>query len=230
MPASFCGIVGLKPTWGLVPYTGIIGLDASIDHAGPMASNVSDCALLLQVIAGSDGLDDRQQHGIDNGQIRYSEELIQFFREPDSGVLLRGVRIGILNEGFGHPHGDPNIDRTVLAAADKFKALGAHVQRCSLPGHSQGQMIWGVATFAGSYRSSALGQSYGRKQVYMTDRIERCNVGKEEFKCAGVGARNMMLSGMYLEKYYGPSVYARCKNLLRKLSVGGEVFIGDQQN
>lgn len=228
MPASFCGIVGLKPTWGLVPYTGVIGLDASIDHAGPMTSNVSDCALLLQVIAGCDGLDDRQHHGIAKGQIRYSEELTQFLRGPDPSLLLRGVRIGILSESFGHPFSDPNVEKIVIAAADKFNALGAEVKFCSLPGHSQGQMIWGVATFAGSYRSSALGQSHGRKQVYMTDRIERCNVGKEEFKCAGVGARNMMLSGMYLDKYYGPSLYARCKNLLRKLSVGSQVLLREE--
>ena len=54
IPASTCGIVGLKPTWGLVPYTGIISLEATIDHAGPMARSVPDVAKLLQAIAGSD--------------------------------------------------------------------------------------------------------------------------------------------------------------------------------
>ena len=55
MPASFSGIVGMKPTWGLVPYTGILGMNPSIDHTGPMTANVADNALLLEVLAGKDG-------------------------------------------------------------------------------------------------------------------------------------------------------------------------------
>src|SRR5262245_4964369 len=61
IPASFCGIVGLKPTFGLVPYSGIGPLETTIDCAGPMTANVADNALLLEVIAGPDGLDSRQQ-------------------------------------------------------------------------------------------------------------------------------------------------------------------------
>lgn len=61
IPASNCGIVGLKPTYGLVPYTGIISIIRSIDHVGPMTRNVTDCARLLTAIAGfDDGKDDRQ--------------------------------------------------------------------------------------------------------------------------------------------------------------------------
>src|SRR5947207_9660030 len=61
IPASHCGIVGLKPTYGLVPYTGIGSLETTIDAAGPMTLNVRDNALLLEVIAGPDGLDSRQR-------------------------------------------------------------------------------------------------------------------------------------------------------------------------
>lgn len=57
-PSTNCGVVGMKPTWGLVPYTGCLSLEATLDHAGPMARNVQDCATLLEVIAGSDGIDD----------------------------------------------------------------------------------------------------------------------------------------------------------------------------
>ena len=56
MPASFCGIVGMKPTHGLVPYTGILPIDPPVDHAGPITANVADNALLLEVIAGADGI------------------------------------------------------------------------------------------------------------------------------------------------------------------------------
>lgn len=219
MPASFCGIVGLKPTWGLVPYTGIIGLDSSIDHVGPMAANVHDCALLLEVIAGADGLDDRQTNTNTHGRIKYSSELSQFPSSREIHRLLQGIRIGVLKEGFNLCCSDPLVDVTVLNAVERFRVLGAVVEHCSIPFHSHGQMIWGVATFAGSYRQSALGHAQGRKQVYMTDRIESSHVGQEEFDHANVGARNMMLSGMFMDKYYGPAVYARCKNLLRRLSV-----------
>ena len=60
MPASFCGCYGMKPTHGLVPYTGIMPIEATIDHIGPMTATVADNALLLEVIAGPDGLDPRQ--------------------------------------------------------------------------------------------------------------------------------------------------------------------------
>jgi amidase len=60
IPASWCGIVGLKPTHGLVPYTGIFPIEGTLDHTGPMARTVADAALLLEAIAGEDGLDPRQ--------------------------------------------------------------------------------------------------------------------------------------------------------------------------
>ena len=60
MPASYCGIYGMKPTHGLVPYTGIMPIELTIDHTGPMTATVDDNALLLEVLAGPDGLDPRQ--------------------------------------------------------------------------------------------------------------------------------------------------------------------------
>ena len=61
IPASWCGIYGLKPTYGLVPYTGIFPIELTLDHTGPMARSVADVALLLEAIAGPDGLDPRQR-------------------------------------------------------------------------------------------------------------------------------------------------------------------------
>ena len=62
IPASFCGVYGLKPTHGLVPYTGILPIEICLDHTGPMTGNVRDNALLLEVLAGPDGYDSRQQN------------------------------------------------------------------------------------------------------------------------------------------------------------------------
>ena len=60
IPAAYCGVYGMKPTHGLVPYTGIMPIEITLDHTGPMTRNVGDNALLLEVLAGEDGLDPRQ--------------------------------------------------------------------------------------------------------------------------------------------------------------------------
>ncbi len=60
IPAAYCGIYGMKGTFGLVPYTGLMPIEATIDHTGPMTANVADNALMLEVLAGADGLDPRQ--------------------------------------------------------------------------------------------------------------------------------------------------------------------------
>src|SRR5438067_1619895 len=98
IPAAHCGIVGMKPTFGLVPYTGIGPLEITLDTAGPMTANVADNALLLEVLAGPDGLDARQ-HGAQVG--RYTEAL-------DGGT--KGLRIGVLREGFSHRNSEPDVD------------------------------------------------------------------------------------------------------------------------
>jgi amidase len=124
IPASYCGIVGLKPTFCLVPYTGIGPLEMTIDSAGPMTANVADNALLLEAIAGPDGLDSRQ-HQVPRVD-KYTEALRQ-------GV--KGLRIGVLKEGFGHRNSEADVDAKVRAAAERFKTLGASVEEVSVPEH-----------------------------------------------------------------------------------------------
>src|SRR5262249_58691756 len=115
IPASHCGIVGLKPTFGLVPYTGIGLLEITIDTCGPMTANVRDNALLLEVMAGPDGLDTRQR-GVAAG--RYTEAL-------DGGV--KGMRIAAVKEGFGPPKSEHDVDAHVRAGAPRLAKLCASV-------------------------------------------------------------------------------------------------------
>ena len=90
-PASWCGVVGLKPTFGLVPYTGIFSADATIDHVGPMGRSAVDVALMLEVIAGRDPLDPRQQ----NVPVqRYTEALDRGRGRTADRRLARGIRSG----------------------------------------------------------------------------------------------------------------------------------------
>ena len=131
IPASFCGIVGLKPTFGLVPYTGIGPLEMTIDTVGPMTANVADNALLLEAIAGPDGLDARQQ----NVKLaKYTDAL-----KGDA----KGLRIGVLKEGFGHRNSEPDVDAKVRAAAERFRRLGTIVSEVSVPEHhTLGFPVW----------------------------------------------------------------------------------------
>jgi amidase len=125
VPSAFCGIVGLKPTWGLVPFTGIFPLEMTIDHVGPMARTVRDCALMLETLAGPDGLDPRQHASLQ--------------RQPYTTLIEaggKGLRIGILKEGFGLPDGEKDVDALVLDAAHRFERAGAVVSTVSVAEHT----------------------------------------------------------------------------------------------
>ena len=115
MPASWCGIYGMKPTHGLVPYTGVMPIEATIDHAGPMTATVADNALLLEVIAGADGLDPRQ----------YSPRVDRYTAALGRGVS--GLRIGVLLEGFNRADSESDVDHKVRQAADRLRSMGAIV-------------------------------------------------------------------------------------------------------
>jgi aspartyl-tRNA(Asn)/glutamyl-tRNA(Gln) amidotransferase subunit A len=119
-PASFCGIVGLKPTYGRVSRAGIIPLSWSLDHAGPMARTVSDIALLLQVIAGPDR---RDASAAAQPVPDYQATL-----RPD----LHGIRIGVPSTYF-FEHGDPEVIIAVRAAIEAMRPLGAMIQPVDLP-------------------------------------------------------------------------------------------------
>jgi len=136
MPASFCGIVGMKPTWGLVPYSGILGMNPNIDHTGPMTGTVADNALLLEVLAGRDGEDSRQ--------IDVPPEPVEYTQALQASDLA-GVRIGIVAEGFGLPSSEMDVDETVRDAAHSLAELGAEVCDLSVPEHANA----GALTFGG---------------------------------------------------------------------------------
>ena len=127
IPASWCGVVGLKPTFGLVPYTGIFGVDSTIDHVGPMTRTVADAALTLEVIAGKDPLDPRQ-----------GEVPVQPYTEA-LGQSVSGLRIGVLTEGFGLPLSEADVDESVRKAIGIYSELGAETAEVSIPAHLGGR-------------------------------------------------------------------------------------------
>ena len=137
-PSSSSGVVGLKPTYGLVPYTGAFPLEMTLDHLGPMARTVADTALLLDVLAGPDWLDPRQAPPLDRQVSGGFADAI--------GRGVAGLRIGVLEEGFGHAVSEPDVDESVWAAASSFERLGARVEPVSVPWHRDaGNVSLGIA-------------------------------------------------------------------------------------
>ena len=165
MPASFCGIYGMKPTHGLVPYTGVLGIEAGIDHVGPMTANVADNALMLEAIAGADGIDGRQRDVVTHP---YSEML-------EGGVS--GLRIAIIEEGFDHPGSEAESDAVVRAACAKFSELGAEVETISFPLHREAAVMYFPALAEGLAREMMLqgGVFYGLPGMYVGGALERSN-------------------------------------------------------
>lgn len=119
-PASFCGVVGMKPTYGLVSRFGLIAFASSLDQIGPFARNVKDCATVLSAICGKDPMDSTSLP----------------VEAPDFAASLtgecRGMRIGLPKEYLSDAV-DPDVKDAVLRAAKAYEAMGAEVSECSLP-------------------------------------------------------------------------------------------------
>lgn len=221
IPASSCGIVGLKPTWGLVPYTGILSLDATIDHAGPMAKTARDCALFLEAIAGPDGWDDRQPpFGLEGGRLKYVAPVDAVLAKEEA-KRLDGVKIGVLREGFEVPGQDANVVSSVQSAIEKFKSLGATVSSVSVPLHLVAPLAWTCALPLPGGRQSLLGDIYGRKQLYLTDRagLIGAKLTQEQFEALGPGAANLYVQYLWVQEKYNAEVHGKAMNLLKGISV-----------
>ena len=207
IPASWCGVVGLKPTHSLVPYTGIVGIDNTIDHAGPMARAVLDAALTLEVIAGKDPLDPRQ------GEVpvqEYTQAL---------GLGVSGLRIGVLAEGFGLEASDPAVDMAVREAVETLHQLGAETAEVSVPAHRHaGGILWGLVAEGAtmSLRGNAMG--YHWEGLYNSSLAE--SLGKAR-RAQGndlpPGVKLILLLGTYMSERYHGRLYAKAQNLRRGL-------------
>ncbi|CAG8344615.1 unnamed protein product [Penicillium nalgiovense] len=150
VPASYNGLYGLKPTFGLIPYTGAGSMSPMIDHLGPLAAELEDVATLLEVMAGYDGYDPRMtpQTPLVHQVKPYSTLLLQARQELRS-TLRPGhkLRVGLLKESFHMPGVAADVrDIVYQAATQYFEAVGTSVVEVSIPMHQQGPAIWTAAT------------------------------------------------------------------------------------
>ena len=118
-PASFCGIVGLKPTYGLVSRSGLVAFASSLDQIGPMTKDVEDSALLLNIIAGHD----------ENDSTSVKREKIDYTKNLKNSI--QGMKIGVPKEFFGEGI-NPELKKSLENSIEEYKKLGAIVEECSL--------------------------------------------------------------------------------------------------
>lgn len=218
IPASWCGVVGHKPTYGLVPYTGIVGIEPTIDHTGPMARTVADTALLLEAIAGFDPADPRQRTMPPS--VRYTEA---------RATRLDGVRVGVLREGFGLAVSEPNVEEAVRTAVHELAALGARVSEVSVPMHALAaslllpMMIEGAAAWLATNHSGMHLDGWHDAALLRAVRTAR----RERAAELPPNLRIILAGAQLIADQHGGEVYARAQNRRPELRAAYDAALRD---
>ena len=209
MPAAYSGCYGMKATHGLVPYTGVMPIEATIDHAGPMTATVGDNALLLEVIAGADGLDPRQ----------YDVQVEKYSYTTGLGRGVSGMRIGMVTESFGWPSSEPDVDAKVRAAAERLRAAGAIIEPVSIPMHRDGGAIWTPIALEGlvAQMMHGNGMGFNWKGLYTTSLLDAHANWRARANELSRTLKISMLAGEYFIKHHRGHFYAKAQNLGRLL-------------
>ena len=209
MPASYSGCYGMKATHGLVPYTGVMPIEATIDHTGPMTATVGDNALLLEVIAGADGLDPRQ----------YDVQVEKYSYTTGLGRGVSGMRIATVTESFGWPSSEPDVDAKVREAAERLRAAGAIVEPVSIPMHRDGGAIWTPIALEGlmAQMMHGNGMGFNWKGLYTTSLLDAHANWRSRADELSRTLKISMLAGEYFIKHHRGHFYAKAQNLGRLL-------------
>ena len=206
IPSSFSGTCGMKPTFGLVPYTGIYPIEWTIDHVGPVARTMTDLAAFLTAIAGPDGNDPRQATAPSG---------IDYAAGIEEGI--EGLRVGVVSEGFGWENlSDPVSDSMVEAAAHRLAVLGAKVETFSMPEHRDALHIWNVIATDGAMWQMIRGNGYGMnyRGLFDPEQIEHSKHGWEaKGHLVSQTLKFVILCAEYMAERTGGRAYARASNV-----------------
>ena len=217
MPASYCGIYGMKPTWGLVPYTGVMPIEIFVDHTGPMTATVEDNALMLEVLAGDDRYDPRIKAP---ATVSYSEAL-------SGGV--KGLKIAVVKEGFGWPNSEADVDAKVKAGAKLFEKLGAQVTEVSIPMHLVGGAIWTPIGAEGLTQTMMWGDGYGvsRSDLYSTALMDFHRGWRWRADELSETTKLMTMLGTYINQQFGSRFYGKAVNISRRLKAAYDSVLAE---
>ncbi|MDR1765595.1 MAG: Asp-tRNA(Asn)/Glu-tRNA(Gln) amidotransferase subunit GatA [Lachnospiraceae bacterium] len=206
-PSSFCGVTGIKPTYGTVSRYGLIAYGSSLDQIGPIARNVSDCVAALEAISSHDKKDSTS---VDREDLDFSSALVD-----DVGGLRIGIPEDYLGEGL-----DPEVKKAVLAAADTLEKKGAKVERFSLS--LVEYAIPCYYTIAMAEASSNLSRFDGVKYGYRAADYDGLHQMYKKSRSEGFGPevkRRIMLGSFVLSSGYYDAYYLkalRTKSLVKQ--------------
>jgi len=203
-PSAWCGVFGLKPTFGLVPMTGGMPISYSVDHCGPICSSTENVARLLTAIAGPDPHDPRT----------VIAKVGNYMNALGKGA--KGLRIALMKEGFSHPTSDPATDRKVRAAVDDLKGLGATVDEVSVPMHLDGPHIWTGVILEGAAEMMIKGYAMGNNwSGYYTTSLQEAFARGFRSRPDDVSetVKLVLLLGEYMHRNYHNRYHAKAQNL-----------------
>lgn len=206
-PSSFCGVVGVKPTYGRVSRYGIIAYASSLDQAGPMVSTVEDAALSLEVICGHDHRDSTS-----------SQRTVPAF-STNLKPSVKGLKIGLMKEYHTQAHLKPDIEKTYLLAIEQARLAGAEIVEISVPLTQFAVPMYYL--IAASEASSNLARYDGVKYGYRAEFKDLSSMSLDDFYCESRGEgfgtevkRRIMLgtyclSSGYYDAYYNKACQVR---------------------
>lgn len=206
-PASYCGVVGMKPTYGTVSRYGLIAYGSSLDQIGPLCKDVTDCAVVMEVIAGHDKKDSTS---VERKDTDFTKALVDD---------VKGMKIGIPKDYFGEGL-DPQVKEAVLNAAELLKSKGAIVEEFDLS--LVEYAIPAYYTIAAAEASSNLERFDGVKYGYRAKDFEGLHSMYKKTRSQGFGAevkRRIMLGSFVLSSGYYDAYYLkalRVKALIKK--------------
>lgn len=205
LPASFCGAVGYKPTYGLVSRSGVVAMASSTDCIGPIAKSAADAALVLDVMAGKDPLDSTT---IDRDEQSY----------VSAGLDLTGIKIGKVKEYFDNDSLNPDVKQLNEAALAKLQAAGAEIVEVSLPALPLALAVYYVLCPAevSSNLSRYDGQRYGHSKTTATD-LNDSYTGSREEGFGKEAKRRIMIGTYVLSSGYYDAYYKRAQKVRTKL-------------
>lgn len=206
-PASYCGVVGMKPTYGTVSRYGLIAYGSSLDQIGPLCKDVTDCAVIMEVIAGHDPKDSTS---VERKDTDFTSALVND---------VTGMRIGIPRDYFGDGL-DPQVKKAVLDAAEVLRSKGAVVEEFDLS--LVEYAIPAYYTIAAAEASSNLERFDGVKYGYRAKDYEGLHSMYKKTRSEGFGAevkRRIMLGSFVLSSGYYDAYYLkalRVKAMIKK--------------
>jgi len=205
-PAAFCGVVGLKPTYGLVSRFGLIAFGSSLDQIGPFSNSVEDSAYILNIISGTDELD--------STSIRDLKE-IDYTASLKDGI--KGMKIGVPEEFFGEGL-DEEIKDSVTNSLELLKELGAEVETFSLPIIKDGLAAYYIMSSAEA--STNLARYDGIRYGYKTPNYTNLDELMENSRTEGFGPevkRRIMMGTYALSSGYYDAYYNKADKFREKL-------------